>query len=72
MEGRMWSPLNKTGSGHHCSCVWSRTGRAGVHETADFTSIFMEKIQNKQPQNDYQKAFSSCAARKNIKNVFSG
>lgn len=47
------------------------TGRAGIHEAADFTSIFIQKIQNKQTQNDYQKAFLSCT-RESIKNVFSG
>lgn len=32
----------------------------------------MQKIQNKQVLNDYQKSFSSCAARENIKKCFQG
>lgn len=70
MEGRTWCFLYKTGRGHHCSCFGSRTWKSGVHEAADFTSRFRQKIQNKQTQNDYQKAFSIYTARQNIKDPF--
>lgn len=70
MEGRTWSFLYKTDRGHHCSCFGSRTWKSGVHEAADFTSRFKQKIQNKQTQNDYQKAFSIYTAGQNIKDPF--
>lgn len=70
MEGRTWSFLNKTGRGHHPSCFGNGTRRSGVHEAADFTSRFMQKIQNKQAQDDYLKAFSIYTARQSIKDPF--
>lgn len=44
----------------------------GVLEAADFAILFMQKSQNEQTWNDNYKAFSCCAARENIENVFRG